>query len=332
MAKSWSRSPICSRFGCPRPGSGNALLSWLRRLLSRPRGPHAKAILDKSAYYCNYTSESTPHLVSDAVAVNITPEGADMRILVADDDIFFLKVIEEILTAAGHKVTTVRSGDAVLELVKETEPDLFILDIVMPGLLGTEVSRELRKNTRTARIPILLVSSGAAEFDDSGGDATEYLADDFLQKPFKPEILLDRIKRLASLQSNSQMPPQDTAERRQEPRVPIDVEVTARTAKALMYHPMINISTGGFCLDSDCPLEENSGIELRFVLPYGEGMVSAIGVVAWCLEMDEGVRWVSGIRFTDISPEDVEKIEKYATILLRIVRPSGVIAVYRDEE
>ena len=61
-------------------------------------------------------------------------------------------------------------------------------------------------------------------------------------------------------------------------------------------------------------------------------MVSAIGVVAWCLEMDEGVRWVSGIRFTDISPEDVEKIEKYATILLRIVRPSGVIAVYRDEE
>ena len=114
-------------------------------------------------------------------------------------------------------------------------------------------------------------------------------------------------------------------ERRLEPRAPIDVEVTARTAKALLYHPLLNISMGGVCIELGEPLEEGTEIELRFVLPYKGALVAAEGKVAWCLEMKEGSLWNAGITFTRFDPQDVEKIRQFTTILLKVVRPAGTI-------
>ena len=72
-----------------------------------------------------------------------------MKILVADDDNLFLQMISDILTEAGHEVIVTKSGRDALELAIVEPPDLVILDIILPELLGTEVTEELRRFKRT---------------------------------------------------------------------------------------------------------------------------------------------------------------------------------------
>ena len=66
-----------------------------------------------------------------------------MRILVADDDSFFLQVLTDALTGAGHEVIPARSGSEALEKIVAEQPEMVILDVLMPGMAGTEVSEEL---------------------------------------------------------------------------------------------------------------------------------------------------------------------------------------------
>ncbi len=123
-----------------------------------------------------------------------------MRILVADDDSLFLTVTKDILSGAGHQVVTVKSGTEALEKAVTEQPDLIILDVILPGLLGTEVAEKLRMQRETASVPILLVSSGVAELN-AGGDPEEFMADGFLMKPVTPEKLLRKVQTLANLKS-----------------------------------------------------------------------------------------------------------------------------------
>ncbi len=120
-----------------------------------------------------------------------------MRILVADDDNFFLQVIKDILTGAGHEVILAGSGPEAQERIMKEKPDLVILDVLMPGILGTELSEKLRHYSSSAGLPILLMSSFIPRGPGSEGGHEEFLADDFIQKPFEPEELLACIDRLA---------------------------------------------------------------------------------------------------------------------------------------
>jgi DNA-binding response OmpR family regulator len=120
-----------------------------------------------------------------------------MKILVADDDEFFREMAEDILTEAGHDVILAADGLETLEKAVSESPELIVLDIIRPGLLGTEVSEKLREHSRTSTIPILLVSSRFEKIEEDE-DLLEYFkADDFLKKPFPPEELLERVNQLA---------------------------------------------------------------------------------------------------------------------------------------
>lgn len=119
-----------------------------------------------------------------------------MKILVADDDTLFLKMVSDILVEAGHDVTWATNGKEAIDKAVTQVPDLIILDIILPRFLGTEVSEKLRKSGRTASIPILLVTSGVAEVGE-GDFLDHFQADDFLQKPFEAEELLEKVNRLA---------------------------------------------------------------------------------------------------------------------------------------
>jgi uncharacterized protein (TIGR02266 family) len=261
-----------------------------------------------------------------------------VRILYADDDKFFQKVTANILNGAGHEVLLASTGQEAIEKAMGSKPDLIILDVILPGLLGTEVCRKLRNYTRTASVPVLLISTGIAEIEAASGDPKEFLADDFMHKPFKPEKLLERVERLlgtrsafaASGQGRPPTPPPGR-ERRQTPRVPIDVEVTARTAEALLYHPMINISTGGVYLEVDRPTSQEAIIELRFVIPGVPGLIAAEGKVAWTLELEPGARWAMGVKFTSIEAEALDSIRRYVNVLMLVVRPEGITDINLGE-
>jgi len=120
-----------------------------------------------------------------------------MKILVADDDAMFLKVMEEILTDAGYDVILAANGLETVEKAVTKSPDLIVLDIILPGLLGTEVCEKLRKSGRTASIPILLVTSGVAEIEAGSDFIEQFKADGFLRKPFEAVDFLAEVKRLA---------------------------------------------------------------------------------------------------------------------------------------
>ena len=120
-----------------------------------------------------------------------------MKILVADDDELFLKIVTEILEEAGHEVVPAKTGPKALELVTSERPDLAILDIILPGKSGTEVSERMRESSLTAPIPVLLVTSGSTEIEAEGSCVDCFLADDFMRKPFSGEKLLEKVELLS---------------------------------------------------------------------------------------------------------------------------------------
>ena len=116
------------------------------------------------------------------------------KILVADDIKQNVKLLRVILTASGFDVVEAYDGEEALEKAKSENPDLILLDIMMPKLTGYEVCQKLRANGTTKSIPIVMITA-LHEMDDriKGIDAG---ADDFISKPFNKTELLARVKSL----------------------------------------------------------------------------------------------------------------------------------------
>jgi len=115
-----------------------------------------------------------------------------MYILVADDDANIGKLIGLVLGDQGMQVECVYRGDDAVARVRENPPDLLILDVMMPGLDGFEVLRELRQEN--TKLPILMLTALSSIEDCVQG--LELGADDYLIKPFKTPELIARVKAL----------------------------------------------------------------------------------------------------------------------------------------
>jgi DNA-binding response OmpR family regulator len=122
-----------------------------------------------------------------------TPAGRRL-VLVADDDEDILTLVAFRLERAGYEVITARSGDEALKLALEHAPDLAVLDVMMPGLDGYSVTRELRRTEATSEIPVILLTALAQESDVARGMAAG--ADDYVKKPFDARELRERVGRL----------------------------------------------------------------------------------------------------------------------------------------
>ncbi len=114
------------------------------------------------------------------------------RVLVVDDEKDLLALVRYHLEREGFEVLEASNGDAGLKAALEEPPAVVVLDRSLPSLDGLEVCRRLRQDSRTARIPIVLLTARAAEFERVAG--LEAGADDYLSKPFSPRELVARIK------------------------------------------------------------------------------------------------------------------------------------------
>ncbi|MDO4910586.1 MAG: response regulator transcription factor [Corynebacterium sp.] len=115
-----------------------------------------------------------------------------MKILVADDDQAVRESLRRSLTFNGYIVTLAENGEAALDLIKREQPDLCILDVMMPRMDGLEVSRALRADGDIRPILLLTARDGVPD-RVAGLDAG---ADDYLPKPFALEELLARVRSL----------------------------------------------------------------------------------------------------------------------------------------
>ena len=114
------------------------------------------------------------------------------RVLVVDDEEDILHLVEYNLAKEGFDVTAVTTGEEALTAVRESPPDLVVLDLMLPGLDGLEVCKLLKRNPRTATVPVVMLTAKGEEADVVAG--LELGADDYVTKPFSPRVLLARIK------------------------------------------------------------------------------------------------------------------------------------------
>jgi DNA-binding response OmpR family regulator len=119
-------------------------------------------------------------------------EGDRPVVLVADDDDDIRDLVAFRLDRAGYTVLRAGDGQQALDLAKEHVPDLAVLDVMMPKLTGYDVTRELRADAATSRIPVILLTARVQEADVARG--FEAGADDYVKKPFSPQELKARVQ------------------------------------------------------------------------------------------------------------------------------------------
>jgi DNA-binding response OmpR family regulator len=113
-------------------------------------------------------------------------------VLAADDDEDILDLVAFRLERSGYTVLVARDGEEALKLAAKELPDLAVLDVMMPKVDGFEVTRRLRADEATSRMPIILLTARSQDADvQQGFDAG---ADDYLRKPFSPDELRARVQ------------------------------------------------------------------------------------------------------------------------------------------
>ncbi|MBI2832474.1 MAG: response regulator transcription factor [Chloroflexi bacterium] len=117
--------------------------------------------------------------------------GQNRRILVVDDDPEIVSFLKRGLTYEGYSVATAADGSEALAKIRDSEPDLVVLDVMMPGLDGMEVSKRLRQ---ASSVPILMLTAKGTVADKVAG--LDSGADDYLVKPFAFDELLARVRAL----------------------------------------------------------------------------------------------------------------------------------------
>lgn len=117
-----------------------------------------------------------------------------VKILVVDDEQDAVDLVGFNLKQAGFQVVTAPDGAEALDKVHKHQPDLIVLDVMMPELDGLEVCKLLRRDSATAGIPILMLTAKATEVDRILG--LELGADDYVTKPFSPRELVLRVRKL----------------------------------------------------------------------------------------------------------------------------------------
>lgn len=120
--------------------------------------------------------------------------GNPLHILVVDDEEDILELIQYNLSKEGYYITCMDSGEKALVEIQKRKPDLILLDLMLPGLDGFQVTRQLKTNAETATIPIIMLTAKGEETDIVTG--LELGADDYITKPFSPRVLIARIRTL----------------------------------------------------------------------------------------------------------------------------------------
>ncbi|MEI7555505.1 response regulator [Candidatus Chlorohelix sp.] len=114
------------------------------------------------------------------------------KILVVDDEPFITDMVEATLVAEGYEVNKAYSGEDALISIQVDPPDLVLLDLMLPGMSGYEVSRFMQREAFYSHIPIIMVTARSGTHDRSSGYETG--ADDYITKPFNSDELLIRVR------------------------------------------------------------------------------------------------------------------------------------------
>jgi two-component system, OmpR family, phosphate regulon response regulator PhoB len=145
---------------------------------------HSPFILPKRGEYA----------MAAALPTASVPATGRLRVLIIEDERDLVEGLTYNLQREGYDTIVAYDGQEGLRKAQTLLPDLILLDVMLPGMSGTEVIRDLRAGERTRDVPVIIISAKAEETDQVVGFSLG--ADDYVTKPFSPRVLMQRIKAL----------------------------------------------------------------------------------------------------------------------------------------
>jgi two-component system alkaline phosphatase synthesis response regulator PhoP len=133
---------------------------------------------------------------------------ANEHVLAVEDEEDILELVRYNLEKEGYRVTGAVSGEEALRHARSQPPDLIVLDLMLPGMDGLTVCRELKQDARTRDLPIIILTAKGEEADIVAG--LELGADDYVTKPFSPRVLLARLRAVLRRRRTEPAPASDT--------------------------------------------------------------------------------------------------------------------------
>ena len=118
------------------------------------------------------------------------------KILIVDDDPVVRSLLTEYLTKHGYKVEVLSHGSECLQRLKTEQPDMLILDLIMPSMSGLQVLQSIREAQQTINLPVILLSANTES--ESGAYKIGIKADGYIQKPFEIKSMLEMIEQVFS--------------------------------------------------------------------------------------------------------------------------------------
>lgn len=115
------------------------------------------------------------------------------KILIVEDEESLLKLESILLTSRGYEVCSVSNGRAALEALAKENPDLVLLDVMLPEVDGFEVCRQIKSNPQTRHIPVIMLTAKKGRDDMAHGESVG--ADWYITKPFKSAMVIETIQR-----------------------------------------------------------------------------------------------------------------------------------------
>ena len=128
-------------------------------------------------------------------------------ILIVDDEEDILELIKFNLEKEGYSIVKAFTGEKAVKIARQTSIDLIVLDLMLPGMDGLEVTKFLKADEKTWEIPIIMLTAKGEESDIITG--LELGADDYLSKPFSPKILIARIRAILRREHRETSPSRD---------------------------------------------------------------------------------------------------------------------------
>jgi DNA-binding response OmpR family regulator len=125
-----------------------------------------------------------------------------------DDEEDIIELIKYNLKNEGYSILTALTGEQAIKITKQSQPDLIVLDLMLPGIDGLEVTKYLKNNEQTRDIPIVMLTAKGEESDIVTG--LELGANDYISKPFSPKVLVARIRAIFRRRKKNTMEPADS--------------------------------------------------------------------------------------------------------------------------
>ncbi|MDQ7778122.1 MAG: response regulator [Planctomycetota bacterium] len=263
----------------------------------------------------------------------ITSSTKGRMVLVVDDDVNIRRILVLFLTNVGYKCIEANNGRQALELAAKEHVDLVLLDVMMPVMDGMTVCRSLKSSPETKHIPVILCT--AQRTKESVVQALQVNADDYIVKPFRREIVIEKVaKALAKHKAPAQAAVEK--ERRKSRRKPVVFSFSwspPKKATQIIYRTrVVNLCNHGVCFELDAcdscagycagtvhekcwmypyALTNPESQDIEMILSVaGDGSLQARGRIVHVFRPAGGKTESVGAFFTSVPPETASHLKK----------------------